>query len=95
MNIDLQTIKNKLGWFVYRFHMLIFSVVIIGSLAGAMMLLLNVISGSGKSDGYVPSTSDSSFDEDTIAKIKKLHRPSEEPEKISTNGRTNPFTEGE
>lgn len=94
MNIDLKVIQKQIGRFLFRFHLMIFSITIVGSLAFAVFILNGIVNSSGKPGSYVPSTSDSSFDQATIDKLKTLRRVEQGPQHIDTSSsRIDPFTD--
>lgn len=94
MNISLTTIKNMITRFLARFHVVIFVVTIIGSLAGVVLLLNNVIITSSESGDYTPNSSSAVFDQATIDRVKQLKTRDEAGNQLDlSHGRINPFVE--
>lgn len=94
MDISLQAIKTPIVAFLHRFHIILFVVLSIGSLAVAILLLSAVIASSGESNGYVSSSNNASFDQATIDQINQLKTNDESTSTaLPQTGRINPFVE--
>lgn len=95
MNITTEALKTNLLSFFKRFHILLFTLVVLGGLMAAVLLLNDVIAKSGTSTDYVPAAANTTFDQATIDKIKQLRSGDESaPDDLDLdNGRTNPFVE--
>lgn len=90
LNLSLPAIKKAIVAFLHRFHVVIFTVIILGGLTVVIFLLNNIVVLSSQSNGYTPDTNNSTFDKATIQKIEELKNRTQTP---PTSGRTNPFVE--
>lgn len=97
MNISPNAIKFAFSHFLERFHMLIFTIVVLGGLAVCMFLINAIIANTG--GGGATAGSDtvqaSTFDQKTIDRIKQLHA-ADDPNKPSldtSKGRVNLFAD--
>ncbi|MFI5212422.1 MAG: hypothetical protein ACHQTE_00485, partial [Candidatus Saccharimonadales bacterium] len=61
MDISLITIKKIIIRFLQRYHIIIFVVIVLGGLVGAILLLNNTINQSGESNGYISTTNNTQF----------------------------------
>lgn len=94
MDISLALIKRPLVNFLHRFHVIIFVVVVLGSLAASVFFLYGIIVSSGESNGYSSTSNNASFDQATIHKIEQLKTQDETGGALTLPpGRTNPFVE--
>lgn len=94
MNISFVAIKKNLAHFIGRFHVVLFVVTILGGLAIVVLLLNNVIVTSNDSGDYTPETTNATFDEGTIDRIKQLKTRDEGGDQLDlSQGRSNPFVE--
>jgi len=93
MDISFSKIKDALGRFIGRFHIVIFVVVALGGLAVIVFLLYNVILTANDSSGYTPNTNSANFDEATIKRIDQLRTRNEADSQLDLSGRANPFVE--
>lgn len=98
MNINiapsLTSLKKTLVAFLYRFHLVIFVIVILGGLAIVILLLNGIIITSGENNGYLPNTNDATFDQSTIRRIDALKTHDQTDDQLNFSGvRTNPFVE--
>lgn len=94
MNISTTNMTKGLAQLLQRFHILLFSIVILGALIVAIYLLNQILVTSDQSNGYVSQSRSASFDTATIDRLNQLHTvdgPST-PLDLST-GRLNPFVE--
>jgi hypothetical protein len=94
LNLSLGSVKKIVTTFLHRFHVVIFVIVVLGTLAIVILLLNNTIIMSGQSNGYTPTTNDATFDQATIKKIQDLKTAGQSSSPIDlSGGRTNPFVE--
>lgn len=94
MDISLQAIKAPVVAFLHRFHIVLFVVISIGSLAVAILLLNTIIASSSESNGYISTSNNASFDQATIDQIKQLRATDENSvPPLPQTGRINPFVE--
>lgn len=90
-NLSLSTAKTATITFLHRFHLVLFVVIVIGSLAYAILSVSRVLEESSKNDlSQAPS---SQFDTKTIDRVNQLHTSSETSNFTLPSGRTNPFVE--
>jgi hypothetical protein len=93
-DISLTNIKKGLSRFIARFHIVLFTVTILGGLAVIILLLYNVILTSVDSNGYTPESKSADFDQATIKRIEQLRTSNESDGQLDlSQGRTNPFVE--
>lgn len=82
----------NIGGIFDRFHAVIFVVVVFGGLAVAVFMLSALLAGSSTPEGYVPPTTETSFDTEVIEKVEELQPLSQPPRAPELpNGRTDPF----
>ncbi len=94
MNISFLSIRKSIAHFVGRYHVVLFVVVVLGGLSLVILRLNNVIVSSAESDGYAPKSSNATFDQATIDRIKQLKTRDEAGAQLDlSKGRTNPFVE--
>jgi hypothetical protein len=91
MNISLTSITKSLSNFFKRYHFIIFVVFIVGSASYVILLINNTVALSDESNGYTSKQNDSSFDEDTIKRLRELKGNDQETEKLPATGRVSPF----
>ncbi len=91
-NLSLSSIVDPIKTFFSRFHVIIYSVIVIGGLAVAVFFLSLTIAGAETSqDNTITSAG---FDQSTIDEINKLRKSDEQPATIAyPSGRVNPFLE--
>lgn len=94
MDISFTSVKKSLGRFIGRFHVVLFVVTILGGLVIVVLLLNNIILTSTRSNDYTPETSNATFDQATIDRIKQLKTRDESSSQLDlSGGRSNPFVE--
>lgn len=94
MDISLQAIKTPVVAFLHRFHVVLFVVLSIGSLAVAILLLNTIIGSASESNGYVSTSNNASFDQATIDQVNQLKATGEGASpSLPQTGRINPFVE--
>lgn len=99
MTTDVKIKKSQnallrpLGDFLKRFHLIIFFVLVVGCLAGAVILINNTLTEAGTGD-YTSSINAGAIDQATLERVQALHtsaQPASTPELPA--GRINPFAE--
>lgn len=95
MEITSASLKTGLAKFIKRYHLLIFTIFVLGGLIVCMLLINNIIIKSGDTTGYEPAAESTAFDQQTIDRIKQLHTAGEAaPDDLKLGqGRSNPFVE--
>lgn len=95
MEISSNSLKATLAKFFRRYHLLIFTLSVLGGLIVCMLLINNIIIKSGDTTGHAPTAPSAAFDEETMARIKALRSPTDtKPDDLDlSKGRTNPFVE--
>jgi len=94
VSLSLTPIKKALGLFLRRFHVVLFVTIIFGCLAIAILLLYTTIIASSDAKDYVPTTTNTSFDEETLKRVEELRTRDETGSEPSfPAGRINPFIE--
>lgn len=94
MNISVANLTKSFTQLLQRFHILLFSIIILGALIVAIYLLNRILITSDQSNGYVSQASSDTFDSTTIHRLNQLHTIDDPsvPLDFST-GRLNPFVE--
>lgn len=91
-DLSLSQLSTTLAQLLHRYHVILFSLLVLGGLSVATFMLYGIITKS-PSDMSASSTS-SSFDQTTIKKIQGLRSTSEASQPLELPpGRTNPFQE--
>lgn len=94
MQTSPKAIGKTVGQFLFRFHALVFTVTVLGGLSIAVLLLNDVIAQSDQSTDYTPSSTDTSFDEQTIERVRELQPSTERPAPVNfPAGRIDPFSQ--
>ena len=87
--ISIQQITRSISQFMHRYHVLIFTIFVLGGLSVATYLLYQATTSAQTSSNQSPSNQ---FDQSTIDRINALHSANETPTPINLpSGRTNPF----
>lgn len=83
---------KPLSAFLHRFHFILFFVIIVASLAAAILLINKSLTET--SDPYTSSINAGTIDQSTLERIQSLH-PSSQPSTTVElpQGRINPFAE--
>lgn len=91
-NISMGALPKQLSNFFHRYHVITFSLVVLGGMAAAIFLLNNILLTSTQStDNAGISTT---FDTATIDRVDQLKTINDVPENMSfPTGRINPFVE--
>lgn len=96
MDISFTGIGKTISNFLFRYHVILFSVIVLGGLAAAVFILNSVLEKSDKAaDGYTASSNNTTFDTATVDRLDKLHASSDgsTPTIDTGSGRQNPFVE--
>lgn len=92
--MTLKSIQHSIDRFLSRFHVMLFSVIIMGSIAIAILMLYGVVQRSTKTEGATPTSSTTlNFDEETIKKVDQLNQSDTPTDYVPPPGRINPFVE--
>ena len=91
MNISITAIRKNLAAFFGRYHFIIFIVYIMGSASYAILLISSTVALSDEPNGYVSTTNNTTFDEDTINRLRQLKAGNQETDKLPATGRVSPF----
>lgn len=93
MKIDAspQKIVHSFSRFMHRYHVIIFTIFVLGGLSAATFLLYQVTALAFASPSSDQTTA-AGFDKTTIDRISKLHGAGDAPTPLELPpGRTNPF----
>lgn len=94
MDISFIAIKKAFLGFIGRYHMVLFTVIVLGGLAVVVFMLNNIIISSSTSTDYTPAGTSGAFDQQTIDRVNSLKSRDEAAEQLDlSRGRTNPFIE--
>ena len=94
MEISLSPMKKSITSFFARYHVVVFSVIVIGGLAAVILILSSIIQSSTQTTDYSPKANNASFDEATIDRVNQLKSRDETAgELVFPDGRINPFVE--
>ncbi len=95
MNITSASLKTTLSHILSRFHVLIFTIVVLGGLVVCMLLINQIIAQTGTSANTTPSAAGADFDQNTINRIKQLHTADDSTQSSLdlSHGRINPFVD--
>lgn len=94
MELSLTSFKTSFSKFLARFHVIIFTIIILGGLIVAMLLINATIGQSDTSSNYTPPSTNTNFDQQTIDRIQKLHPASDNATStLDLSGRVNPFVD--
>ena len=95
-SLDLSSIGKSFSHFFGRYHSIIFFLVIGAGLMICLALIINTIGLSNMTDPSMAQIENTSFDEDTISRLKELDSSEVSMgdfEKMFDQGRSNPFVE--
>ena len=88
------SIFNYIAIVFGRYHLTIFTVVIVGGLSTAVLLLNAILAESSDTSGYTSALDVTTFDQATIDRVTQLKSSSDtSPDFTLPSGRTNPFAE--
>lgn len=91
---DIHFDKKALIGFIWRFHLVIFAVIVVLLLSIAILLLSSIVNKASGLDSTPQNTTSTTFDEATIDRISKLKTSDEPSEPLNlSRGRINPFNE--
>ncbi len=89
ISFNPQQIAHSLSQFMYRYHVIIFFLVVVGGLSAATFVLYQTVISSQSGES---TTTNTTFDTETIEKIKGLRSASDASTPlVLPAGRTNPF----
>ena len=91
MEISLTAIKHSISNFIGRYHFIIFFTLSIIGLSLGMLEINKTIIASDDANGYTSTVNNTTFDQDTIKRLKALKEPGQETEKLPLTGRISPF----
>lgn len=92
MNLSLtpQQLIASVAQFLHRFHVIIFTLVVVGALSVATFMLSTVTT---KQDQAMPAPEQTTFDKSTMDKVRSLRKSSESSQTLTLpSGRTDPFS---
>lgn len=90
-SLDITKIPKLIGHFLRRYNLVIFVVIVAGSMAAIVLFAYQIVqSSSAVSDAPPPSAT---FDQVTIEKVNSLKSTSNQTPLVLPPGRTNPFGE--
>lgn len=95
MEISGKKLGTSFSSFLRRFHILVFTIVVLGGLIYCMFVINDIIAQSASETGYTPASTDTSFDQQTIDKLSQLHPSSavNPGSDLNLSGRVNPFVD--
>lgn len=95
MNITSASLKSTFSHILSRYHVLIFTIVVLGGLVVCMLLINEIIAQTGNSASATPAAAASDFDQATIDRIKQLHTADDNTQSDLdlSQGRINPFVD--
>ena len=87
-DLSLQQFVQAFSRFTHRYHVVIFTIFVLGGLSVATYMLYNATTTTSSSTGNATMN----FDQDTIDRIKQLRSAEEKVAPLTLpSGRTNPF----
>lgn len=93
-DISLQGIGDGISKFLHRFHIVLFTVFIVGSMAAMIFTVNQTISRSTDTTEQQESEAATGFDQNTIEQLDQLENQSTGGSiPLPANERTNPFVE--
>lgn len=94
MNITGNDITQSMARILHRYHIVLFSIFILGALIVAVYLLDQVLATSDQANGYTAQSNNAGFDTATINKINSLRTVQDPSIPLDlSSGRINPFVE--
>jgi len=93
--MDISFNTKAITNFLHRYHVILFSIFILGGLVFMVLSLNNIIISSSKAGAdYTPDGTTFSFDQTTIDRIDNLKSRDQAADGLDlSNGRSNPFVE--
>ena len=89
LSFSLPQITKAISCFLHRYHIIVFSCIVLGGLSIATFMLYQTTTSTQPSTQI---TSSGSFDQATMKKIEGLRSASDQSEPLTLpEGRTNPF----
>ena len=94
-SINIRNTLSNIITGLKRYSVTIFIVLLVSSLATAVLLLNQVVLSSSDTTGVTSNLDSNTFDQDTINRIEQLHTSTEysESDTVLPDGRINPFAE--
>lgn len=93
-SISLDQLPTKLSRFIHRYHIVVFVILVIGSMIVVMLMLNSTIQSSTDTDTLNVAQPPSRFDTETIEKLESLKVDSDSGDQLQfPSGRVNPFVE--
>lgn len=92
-DIKLSTITQPIVKALHRFHVVIFTVVVLGGLSFIILSLYRTTINASDTSNFSPNESATAFDQDTIDRLEKLKDPKDASSVSLPKGRINPFVE--
>jgi len=90
-DLSFQQLVRNYSHFMHRYHVVIFTIFVLGGLSVATYLLYQATTSAQASSDQSASTN---FDKTTIDRISQLHSADDTPTPLNLpSGRTNPFQE--
>ncbi len=95
LSISPAAIKKGLVLFLHRFHVVIFVIVVLGGVAGSVLVLNGIVIRSSDTSGETSTNNTANFNQETIKRIEELKtRDQSAGSSLDlSKGRTNPFVE--
>ena len=93
LNLVVTSVKKACIKFLYRFHVVIFVILVVGGAAIMVFALNSIVIRSSESDGYTSNTNNATFDQATMKRIDELKTRDQSSTTDLPSGRTNPFIE--
>ena len=91
ININPQQLIRGVSGFMHRYHVLIFSIVVLGGLSAATFSLYQTVTAAQTVE---PGNTKTTFDSETITNIRELRTSEDTAANLTLpSGRTNPFQE--
>ena len=90
--LKLGDVKHMLSRLVYRFHVVLFVVTVVGGMAVVVFLLNNTITKATDTSQMMQPLPQK-FDQETIDRLNQLHTSDSQTDIQFPQGRINPFTE--
>lgn len=91
-NLSITVILSAIKHFFQRFHVVLFVIFVLGSSSLAILTLQKVIGTSDEANGYQSNANSTSFDQDTIDRLRQLKSDGQTSDKLDlSQTRINPF----
>lgn len=96
IGLSTKTIGKKVSHFIYRFHVILFTIIVLGGLSVLIFILYNyIVNATNINDAENAIAIDSGFDKQTITRLESLQTSNvlNEPIQYIDGARKNPFVE--